>query len=100
MTAVAVICCIDMCCIFTNGRGAVVTTGTRAEDGGVVDGGDRFPGLGRMAIVTGVGGIDMSRVFSCGIGTVVAIRASTSHRTVIDRYSFPVGCYVAVLTGI
>ena len=91
MTAVAVICCIDMCCIFTNGSSAVVATGTSAEDRFVIDGGDRFPGLGRMTIVTGVGGIDMSRVFSCGIGTVVAIRTSTSDRTVINGYSFPVG---------
>ncbi len=64
VTAVAVICRIDMGCIFTTCGGAIVTTRTRADDRTVIDGRYRFPGIGRMAIVAGVGGVDMRGVFT------------------------------------
>jgi len=66
----------------------------------VIHPGHRRPDIVVMAIITGVGGIDMGRVFARRRGAIVTTRAGPRHTAVIKVNTAPVTAGVTILTGV
>ncbi len=71
VAVVAVIAAADMCRMLAGRRYTIVTGSARTENLGVIDRKDRYPDVGRMAVLTNVAGLDVSWRLACGVGAVV-----------------------------
>ena len=54
---------------------AIMTVCAGSQYLGVIDGVRRHPDVGVVAAFTGVGGLNMCRIFACRVRTVVAVAA-------------------------
>ena len=86
----------DMPGVFTRGSRSIMAAGAIARDLAMVKVG-RFPGIGCMAIVTGIAAGDVVAVFTLRDAAVVARRTATDDIDVIDANDrLPAGVTVAV----
>lgn len=97
MTIVTVVAAVDVrrvlaCCCST-----VVTGAARANDLGVIDGKHGSKDIGRMAILTDIGCLDVRRVFAGGFGAVMAIETAARVIHVIEVRGQPADRRVTVI---
>jgi hypothetical protein len=60
----------------------------------------RFPGIGAMAVITGVITLDMGRRFSSSRSAVMAGKAGSRNIAMVKACRFPGSSIVAIITGI
>lgn len=65
MTVLADVCSLYVCQGLTRGFHTVVTAEAVADDADMVEVG-RPPGIGRVAVITGIAAVDMGRMFARG----------------------------------
>ena len=96
MAQATVLVRIEVTRILSRRRGAVVAGRTGAQDLVVIDGGDRRPGVGAMAILTHIGGLDVQRRIGRFLNSSKSLTPSfavgrTSINTVLElKTSYPV----------
>lgn len=82
---VAFSCSIEMAHIFSGGNHSVVTGGARSQNLCVVNGIDRYPHIGVVAVLTYVGRLHVRRTFSRRVGAVVTTDAIVNDIDVIKK---------------
>ena len=99
MTGVALGAGLDMGRIFARGCRAIVTLGAAARRHAVMIEHRRYPAVGGMAVIAGIGRTDMGWIFTRGGGAVVAGRTGTDYIGMIDPDNrYPGGVAMAVFT--
>jgi len=88
----------EMPSILSSGNDAVVTRGARPQHLGVVNGIDRHPHVGVMAVLADVGRLYMGRTLACGISAVVTADAVVNDIDVIKKCRQPGDGGVAIIT--
>ena len=99
MTGVALCAGLDMGRILARGCRTIVALGTAARRHAVVIKHRRYPAVGGMAVIAGIGRTDMGWIFTRGGCAVVAGRTGTDYIGVIDADNRrPGGVAMAVFT--
>jgi hypothetical protein len=91
---------LDMPCMLTGGRGAIMTTGAVGSDGAMIEIG-RYPGSGGVAEIAGVVAGHMTCMLASRRGAVVAAETGAYHLVVIySKRRYPSGVAMTGLTHI
>jgi len=84
MAVVAIIAAGDMGWVFAGRYDAVMTGAARTNDLRMVDGVNRYPDVGCMAVLADIGCLNMCEVFACSVNSVMAAGAITRDIYVIE----------------